>query len=378
MRGLDFFRIKLKWLFVFVAMSSCVDRFEFDAPEPGLLTVIDGMITDRPGPYTVKISQGLRLDADSSTHAPVLGALVTLHDDEGNEEPFMEATGGTYVTHGQMQGQIGHSYHITVVMPDGSVLESQPDMMHPVGEIQAIRYEYESKKVEMPWGFTDANVFNVYVDSEAGPSDEVYVRWQYTGTYKVVTYPEEHQTQVPPYTPYKDPPPCSGYRVANGPIGSGGLLEKFGDCTCCTCWVSNYEPMPQLSDTQFIQGNKFSNIKVGEVAITPAAFFDKYLIEVDQLSLSRTAFQFFKLLRNQKENASSLFQPPSGQLIGNITSENSATPVVGIFWAAAKRTKTLFLFKTDIPYPITPNEIILDACYDIYPNATNKMHPLWH
>jgi hypothetical protein len=374
----DFYlRLKVKWLMVFISMSACVDRIEFDVPEPNLLLVIEGSINDQPGPYTVKISQGLRLDSDSSTHAPVSGAEVTLLDDEGNEETFIESSSGTYKTVGIIQGQTGHSYFIRVVMPDGVIYESDPDKLNPVGEIQQIRYSFESRTATMEWGDVDASVFNVFIDSDAGPDSEPYVRWRYTGTYRVETFPELHMTHTPPYTPYKNPRPCSGYIVVPGPVFSGGLIEKIGDCTCCTCWVSDYERLPQLSDTQLITNNQFSNIKVGEVLLTRAAFHDKYLIEVEQMSLSRSAFDFFKLIRSQKENASNLFQPPSGEIIGNIRAINGNKAVVGIFWATAISKKSIFIYKTDLPYPIPPNEIIWDSCYDSYPNATNQKHPLW-
>lgn len=372
-----YLRLKVKWLLVFVTISACVDRIEFDVPEPGQLTVIEGSITDRPGPYTIKISQGLRLDSDSSTHAPVSGAEVTLFDDEGNQETLIDLGSGRYITQGIIHGQVGHSYFIRVVMPDGAIYESIPDELNSVGEIQQIRYSFESRTVKMEWGNVDASVFNVFIDSYAGPDSEPYVRWRYTGTYKVETFPELHLTHVPPYTPYKDPRPCSGYRIVPGPIGSGGSLEKFDECSCCLCWVSDYERLPQLSDTQLITNGQFNNIKVGEVLLTRAAFHDKYLIEVEQMSLSRNAFDFFKLIRNQKENASNLFQPPSGEIVGNIQAVNNSRAVVGIFWATAISKKSLFLYKADLPYPIPANEIIWESCYDSYPNATNQKHPLW-
>jgi hypothetical protein len=362
-----------------LSLWACVDRIDFAVPEPGLLTIIEGRITDQPGGYTVRISKGLRLDVDSTIQSRITGAIVTLYDDEGNQESFNDMGSGIYHTSGIIQGQVNRSYHIVAEMPNGEVFQSEPDKLTPVGEIQEIRYEYEARKVEMPWGVSDANVFNIYVDASSQGSETAFTRWRFTGTYKTVTYPELHLTWNPPYTPYMNPPPCSGYKVIGGPIGSGGLLEKFGDCTCCECWVNEFESQPQLSDNLLVEGNQFSNIKVGEVRISSVAFQDKYLVEVEQSSLTRSAFEFLKLVRNQKENASSIFQPPSGELRGNIKPVNNQSPVVGIFWATSLKTKHLFLTKNDVPYPLpeVPIGTILDACYYLYPNATNVKHPLW-
>src|SRR5262245_18220839 len=117
-------RSRMRWFIAFAIMSACVDRFEFKAPEPGLLTVVEGMSSDQAGPYTVRISQGMSLDADSTRHTPISDAQVTLFDDEGNEEVFDETSAGTYATGGVIRGRVGHSYYIRVEMPDGTVFES--------------------------------------------------------------------------------------------------------------------------------------------------------------------------------------------------------------------------------------------------------------
>lgn len=362
---------------LFGLLTGCIDEPKFNAPNPSELIIIEGYISDLAGGYTVKISEGRSLNADSSENKSVEGAEIFLYDDTGNSEAFNEVAPGRYKTPGAIQGTVGHSYHIRVILPTGDVFESEPEKINPVGEITEIRPEFEARTVSSEWGETDANVFNVFVDALAGEASEKYVRWRFTGTYKVDTYPELYLTWTPPYTPYKDPRPCSGYIVVSGPEGSGGLLEKIGDCTCCQCWVRLNESIPQLYDTQLIQGGEFKNIKVGEVPINGATFYDKFLIEVEQMSLTRTSFNFFSLIKNQKENASSLFQPPAGELIGNIKQINSDRNVIGLFWATSLRVKTLFLDKKDVPYPIPPDDPIFESCYDVYPNASNIKHPLW-
>jgi hypothetical protein len=367
---------KARWLSIFIAMSACVERIEFNTPAAQLLTVVEGMISDSPGPYTIKVSTGLSLDAESLVGTPVKNMKIKLYDDLGNTEDFIEDSPGTYKTKGIIQGEVGHAYHVLLETPDGKIFESEPDIMNPSGELEKVKFEFEARTKLEKFGESNIDAFKIYVDGKLAPGDENYVRWRFTGTYRIANNPELNYTWNPPYTPYKDPWPCSGYILVPGPEGSGGLLEKIGDCTCCICWINQYESIPQLSDAQLLNENQFRNVRVGEVPVNNITFFEKYLVEVEQMSLSRKAFDFFKLVRSQKEGASNLFQPPSGEIKGNIKSVNSSEPVIGLFWATSIKKKSIFIYPSDVPYLIPPKDIDTSPCTS-YTNSTTIKPELW-
>lgn len=373
----SFRTIKLRWILIYLILCACVERIEFDIPPVELQTVVEGMISDSPGPYTVKVSHGISLDSDTSDRAPIRNVMIKLYDDEGNVEDLVETNPGEYMTGGLIQGKVGHSYYIRLETPDGKIFESEPETINPSGDLDNIRIAYEARTVKKSYGDVAADVFNIYVDSHAASAAESYVRWRFRGTYKVFTSPELHMTEFPPYTPYKNPYPCSGVRVVAGPTGSGGLLLRFADCICCTCWARHYEPFPQLSDTQLASNGQFNNVKVGEVPINNATFHEKYLVEIDQMSLSQEAFDFFRIVREQKESAADLFQPPSGEIRGNIRAINSGDAIVGIFWATSITKKSLFIYPTDIPYPLPPIDFVTLPCNRFYPNASTVQPENW-
>lgn len=93
--------------------------------------------------------------------------------------------------------------------------------------------------------------------------------------------------------------------------------------------------------------------------------------------MSRKAFEFFKLIRAQKVGASSLFQPPSGEIKGNIKGINNAEPVVGLFWASSVRSKSLFIQRNEVPYLLPSIYFVPDACNKFYPNASTTKPALW-
>lgn len=367
--------VRVKWILPIILLVACIDRIEFDIPEAQLQLVIEGMISDEPAPYELKISKGLSLEANTASRIPVENVKVKLHDDQGKAEDYIEVAPGIYHTQGIIEGELGRSYHVTLEMPDGKIIQSSPEKINPAGEIEDIRFEFEPRTTVETYGEVAADVFNIYVDAKVDNDIGNYMRWRFTGTYKVITYPKFREKWTPPYSPYKDPPACSGYIVVEGV--PGGKLEKVGECSCCTCWVSEYEQTPQLSDTQLISGGEFKNIKVAEVPINPATFHEKYLIEVEQMNLSRVAFEFFKLIREQKESASSIFQPPIGEITGNLTSSENGDPVIGLFWAASIKRKFIYINRSDVPYPLPPISYITEACNDFYPNASTEKPKEW-
>jgi hypothetical protein len=192
-----------------------------------------------------------------------------------------------------------------------------------------------------------------------------------SGTYQVLTYPELHWVWSQEF-PLKDPFSCSGYIVEISTPGGDGTLVQKEEYTCCTCWSNRYEEKPQLSDGQPVENNQSKNVKVAEVPITSATFHEKFMIAVEQMSLSRRAYDFLKLIRAQKEGASSLFQPPSGEMRGNISPISNSQTVVGLFYATSISTKTTFINRWDVPYVLTPIDKVTLPCTAYQNSSTTK------
>lgn len=371
----------LRWrnysLVLIIILSACVEEITFDVPATESQLVIEGMISDNPGPYTVTVSKAFDLREDSLIRPPVRNAVIKLFDDLGNEESFEETSPGVYQTTGNMRGQVGRAYHITVETSDGKSYNSIPDTLRVGGEVTSINHEFEARTTEdeVSGLIVPDDVFNIYVDANVNTPDLSYVRWLVTGTYEVFTNPELKETLLQGDRTFKDPWPCSGYIVI--PFIPGGKLEKVEECSCCTCWVTQFEKAPQLSDTRLIAANKFQNFKVAEVPITRATFHQRYLVEIQQMSLSEQTFNFFQLVRQQKTNSSNLFQPPSSRILGNIKSVNGDETVLGIFWASSVTNKSIFIDRSEVPYPLVSIFFSTLPCNVFYPNSTTERPEKW-
>lgn len=359
----------------FFVVASCVDPIHFDSPPPRDLIILDGAITDDEGPYVVRISRGLRLEADTMA-MPVTGAKIVLHSNEGEVESLTEVEPGKYQTGGVIRGVVGNSYYIDLEMPDGATFASQPEEILPSGAVTNIRYQYEARVVKKFYGELPADVFNIFIDADnAAAGADSYVRWRFSGTYKVTTNPELHTTWLQGCCRFETPYPCSGFEVEPGPRG-GAVLVKKRECTCCTCYVKDFESSPRLSDNEFAFGQEFRNLKVGEVPITRSTFFEKYRVEVEQMTVTKNAFDFFKVVRSQKDGAASLFQVPPGRVRGNIKPVNADYEIIGLFWGASINRKAIYIKESDLPY-LMPADEIQFPCVEVFANSTTTKPDFW-
>jgi len=340
-------------LFLLVA---CVDRIAIDATgEFKSQIVVDGFISDEPGPYVVRLFRSSSVEDVLNSASPFSARAVSIYDNLGNIEPLTETSNGSgvYVTRANgIRGVLGRAYTLKIENRDGTIYESTREVIRPAGKVDSIYTEFESFKPQQ--GPTEYG-YRVYMNSSIDEKGDNYFRWRFKGTYRVETNPELHDTpfgqgRIP------DPRPCSGF------IYNGNLVQ-VGPCFCCTCWVTQPEKKPIVSDNQFVTGGKFNKVEVGFVPVNAFTFFDRYQIEVKQLSLSAEAFEFWRIIQSQKEGATSLFQPPFGQAMTNIHPTNGGPPILGIFYASSVAKKTKFILKSEVPVPVpNPSAIIPEAC----------------
>jgi Domain of unknown function (DUF4249) len=293
---------------------------------------------------------------------------VWIKDDQGNSELLTEVEPGVYETSASgIRGVEGRSYHVEITTIDGKQYESEPDLIKPVGEVTGIEYEFvEGGNNE---SLDDGDGFRIFADATGIPGVEDLVRLRMVATYEVQTFPELRKKRVEAgFVP--DPFPCSGY------INQDDKLVKVGDCTCCYCWVSEYDQVPSITDEQFTTNDIFIGEEVGFVSANRRTLYDKIHVEVQELSLTPFTYQFWKLVRAQKLGVSNIFQPPSGKLQGNIKAINSSEEVLGIFWAAGINKKSIFIDRTDVPYNVQPIDTLAAPCL-FFSNSTNQKPSFW-
>lgn len=109
--------------------SSCEKIIDIDLNTQDPQIVIEGNITNQPGPYSVTLTQTVNFD-ESNNFPGVSGALVIISDNSGNSETLTESFSGVYST-SEMQGTIGRNYTIKVTT-NGKEYTATSNMPAPV------------------------------------------------------------------------------------------------------------------------------------------------------------------------------------------------------------------------------------------------------
>jgi hypothetical protein len=99
-----------------VLLSSCEKEIEIDLNSSDPQIVIEGNITDAPGPYFVKITETVNF-SDGNNYPPVSNALVIISDNTGIADTLTETSNGIYKTN-ILNGQPGKNYNLSVTIED--------------------------------------------------------------------------------------------------------------------------------------------------------------------------------------------------------------------------------------------------------------------
>ncbi|MCD4731084.1 MAG: DUF4249 domain-containing protein, partial [Bacteroidales bacterium] len=125
-------------MMILVSFTACEDRYWPDLGDKYQdLLVVEGMITNDPGPYTLKLS--LSTSVDHPVYLPLPGYEAIINDNSGNTEILTEVEPGIYKTAVDgIQGVPGRKYQLTIQSPDGKTYQSDFDELKEPVEIDSV------------------------------------------------------------------------------------------------------------------------------------------------------------------------------------------------------------------------------------------------
>lgn len=110
-------------------LFSCEKEIDVDLNDANPVLVIEGNVSDQPGPYTVKLTRSVNFDQPNA-FPPVSGALVTVGDNVNGTEALTEVAPGVYQT-STLTGVPGRTYTLNVV-DGGREYSASSQMYMPV------------------------------------------------------------------------------------------------------------------------------------------------------------------------------------------------------------------------------------------------------
>ena len=278
-----------------VLFFSCIERIDVTTPWQGVNLVIEGSITNLPGPYEVSVSKSSRYSSNPDSFEQsekVSGADVFIRHMETDQVYSLSESvdsAGYYLTNDiSFQGQINNSYRLEIET-DQKIYHSTEVTILPVAPIDSIFYEY----------FEDINAVGVFINTLDPVNESNRYRWNWSGYYHVRT----NLTWDPDTI----------------------------DC-CIDCYVPARGNNINIAADKYINGNPILKRLVSTIPLDSPS---DYLVEIEQLSLDEEAYAFWELLDSQEQSSGGLFDAPPFKIKGNmINTENPNEEVLGLFSAS--------------------------------------------
>ncbi len=241
-----------------LGLTSCEDVIDLDLPSTDPQLVVEGWLTNEPVEQEVRLS--LSAPYFENAELPgVSGALVVLFDGENPVDTFAERTDAAGFYASDYQLSAGGFYSVYILSPDGKEYQSQPQLLESVPAIDSI---YAKFREESP--FEDEGYY-VFINTREPAGIGDHYRWR---------------------------------QYINGEFQN----EPFD---------LNY------ASDEFVDGNPIIDF---EVATAPAQVGDT--VRIDQMTISREAFDYLQQVQQQTAFVGSLFDTPPAPIPGNFRNLN--------------------------------------------------------
>ncbi|GAB3918532.1 DUF4249 domain-containing protein [Larkinella terrae] len=294
-------RLILFWMIVGVA-SACIDRVSLPIRNEAPRLVVDGLITNEKPPYSVRLSYSgsFSFDQETPQDQKITNATVTLKDDVGHSTSLAHNIfnpGYYQTTDSSFVGQPGRSYTLTIRLADGKTYVSAPEKMPAVPPIDSVYAKFTAtESVTLPYQYY------FYLDATDPATQQNYYRWT------AYTYTARRSTGIP----------CC--------LGCPGKCYD-------RCWLQYFSQDINILSDNGVNGNR---LRQRQVMRSPIYTPGPTLIEVQQYSMTPTAYQFWKLFKEQQSRTGTIFDPLPASVIGNISnSSDSKDQALGYFGASA-------------------------------------------
>ena len=285
----------------------CTKEFIPEIKDSPYRVVVDGLITNQPEVYTVKLYWSYPVLENTSY--PMTGCDVSVLDDLGNVYKFRESsTPGTYNSDiNTFRGVVGRTYRLHInsnnATPKHYSYESFPVEMKPVPPIESLYYEKVLIK-EATLEDVAKEGCQVYLNTYDPEGDCRFFRWDYTETWRC---------EIP-----------------------------FVDIVNKNCWISNNSYRINIKNTSSLSESLINRYPVLFISNETDRLSIRYSIIVNQYSISENEFHYWEDIRGITENVGSLYDFIPYSLNGNLFCvEDPDEQVLGFFSVSAKTSKRI-------------------------------------
>jgi hypothetical protein len=291
---------------ILATYNSCVINYVPEISDYEEVLVVEGLITDQPGIYTIKISKSQPIWKRLSPK-PLTGCIVSISDDLGQKYSLKESGGsfGVYVTDSAgFRGVIGREYSLHIRTTTESLnlnYESLPMKMVPVPPIDSIYYE---KKIFLKSGLPVEGC-DIYLNTHDPLNKCKFYRWEYSETWEF-------------HLPF--------------------------DFPNSVCWISNNPAEILIKDVSLLSEASIIRNPVISIKDPVDRLGIKYSILVNQFSLNEDEYYYWEQLKKSVEETGGLYDVIPASVPNNLFClEEPYRKVLGYFSVSAISSKRLFI-----------------------------------
>jgi hypothetical protein len=316
-------------------VTACIDEFWPDLSGFEDLMVVDGNLTNDPGPYYVRLSK--TSGVDNPVYIPITGCAVTIQDDAGNTESLTESEPGTYATAPDgIRGTVGRKYMIRISTPEGKTYSSSfQKLLAPVG-IDSVYTEvayHETADL-----YHDLAGLQFFVDTYRSETDTNYYLWQLEETYQF-------------YSDFFIDWLYMGY------------FKQFSNRDSVhTCWRTQNVYEFFTASTLNLTDPILIKFPLHYVDTETRRLQVKYSLLVHQFTIDADAYSFYDQIENLMSEEGMLYTKQPYQITGNVTNQDDPRePVLGYFLVGGTDVKRIFVKRpVEVPFYFPVCELITD------------------
>jgi hypothetical protein len=306
---------------------SCIEPVVPDLNEDDMIPVlvVEGKITDKPGPFRVRLSRSVRVNV-MYYDDPVTDAEVWIHDDTGASVQLYSIGNGWYESSEKiLAGETGVRYTLEILEADGTQYQSESVLMESSTGIDSLFF-----KEENTLNTTDDQL-SILLDSHDSENRIKYWYFEFDETWEVRMLtdgvPVEHSSPGSPSHITRE-----NVRVSEDQI---------------VCWVTKHSSSVLIASTASSPVNELKNFVVNTLGPGEDKLHIRYSILVSQSAISRELYEYWRLLKDVNENTGGLYETMPAQVYGNISCCNGNKKALGFFSALAVSEKRLFIDRSD-------------------------------
>ena len=317
------------FLILLIGFLSCIDPFYPEIEEQSATElVVQGLITDEAGPYTVKVSQSVPLNQLDDENSTVSGVYMQIEEENGLTETLVETSPGVYQTE-SMVGKANNRYRLKMIY-GGSEYESTWETLLASPALDSLTHKVVKKGTKE----IDNDIYAVqyFTGFKGEASGARYYRYTFEESWMIrVTYESYYEY-----------------------IWIGWNQLKPRDPQVYTCWkYENIHPI-QLATTSDLTENTLTDFPSILLTGEDERYTRKHSLLVNQYAIDKVEYDYWSQQKEANEELGTLHDKQPATVRGNISNvSNPDDKLLGYFSASGVSSTRTFVKEI---VEVTPRE----------------------